>query len=102
MFRSKNKNMEANLSISIQEIEEDMLTFKHNTNSHISTAGDDGFWKSFKIYESQMIALKENSDKLKEYKQELEAKRDEINNERINLQQRLEKSLSHLRKLKSP
>jgi uncharacterized protein (DUF342 family) len=99
MFRSKSKKIEESLAISMEEIEEDMLTFKHCV---ATGKNGDEWWRSFKTFESQMTALQENSENLNEYKQELETRRDDINNQRADLQQRFEKSLIHLRKLKSP
>lgn len=116
MFRSK-KTKEDPSVISFQEVEEDMLSFKHTTsfstnynhiveeiknNTMIDLKETETWWQLFKAFDAQMVVIDETAGKIERHKEELEEKSDAIRSERIDLQGKIETTLTNLRKFNSP
>lgn len=117
MFKKSNKNVEPSVEISIQAIEEDMLTFSHSNLQNISSKErmiedikceatndlDTSLWFNFfNVFQSQHKDLKDNLSKMQEHRSDLESKRDELESQQLLLKNDIETCLKDVRKAKSP
>jgi len=116
MFKSKSS--EPNVEISIQAIQEDMMTFAHTNlcisnkqrliedirnNSATNDIPDTNLWFNFfHVFQSQNKELENTLTSLQNHREELEAKRSEIETDQLILKKDIENCLKNVRKAKSP
>ncbi|KAL7052202.1 hypothetical protein ACKWTF_004815 [Chironomus riparius] len=117
MFKSKSS--EPNVEISIQAIQEDMMTFAHPNlcnsignkqrlvedikNNMATNEIDTNLWFSFfNVFKSQNNELESTLTSLQNHREELEFKRSEIECDQLILKKDIESCLNNVRKAKSP
>lgn len=116
MFKSKSN--EPNVEISIQAIQEDMMTFQHTNlcnssnkqrlvedikNNSATNDIDTNLWFNFfNIFQSQNKDLRDTLTSLQNHREELESKRSEIETDQMILKKDIENCLKNVRKAKSP
>lgn len=115
MFRST--KLEPPKAMTMQEIYEDLETFKVNpkiinrqvlndikakTEEEISNQSLLDWWASFEIHELQIRDLENTSQKLNQLKQSLKEQAGEIEQQKSTLVQEIEENLQKIKKLKTP
>lgn len=116
MFKSKSS--EPSVEISIQAIQEDMMTFAHPNlcnssnkqrliedikNNSATNDIDTNLWFNFfNVFQTQNSTQKRTLTSLQNHREELEIKRSEIECDQLILKKDIENCLSNVRKAKSP
>lgn len=120
MFKTS-KKIEDPPMLSLQEIQQDMETFaqcdnsfysndnKHHIieelkskNSSVEISDKFQWWKIFQIFQSQITDMEKTFENVGIHKKYFSEKREEIDSQKISLEEEIGNNLEAVRKLKSP